>query len=148
MPKIEGYAIIFNSRSKDLGNFVEVIKPEAMNGIINKSDVLCLLDHEKSRGVLARATQGVGSLKLEVDSKGLKYTFEAPNTSLGMELIEGIKRGDIRTSSFAFSIGTDGQRWTELSNGMYLREITQFTEIHDVSPVYREAYNETSVKLI
>ncbi len=148
MAKVEGYAMVWNTRSVDLGGFYEVIKPSAMNGVINRSDVLCLLDHNKDKGLLARATYGTGSLTLAIDSKGLKYAFEPPDTSLGKEVTEGIRRGDIRTSSFAFTIGESGQQWTELADGMYLREITQFSEIFDVSPVYKEAYNSTSVKLI
>jgi phage head maturation protease len=53
---IEGYAIVFNKRSKDLGGFVEVIEPSAVDGILERADVLALLDHNMDRGVLARST--------------------------------------------------------------------------------------------
>lgn len=48
--------------------------------------MLCLLNHNEDRGVLARSNKGEGSLTLEIDEIGLKYTFEAPNTALGDEL--------------------------------------------------------------
>ena len=141
---VEGYALKFNKESRDLGGFVEVIEPEALDGILEQSDILCLLNHSEDRGVLARSKFGVGSLKLEVDNVGLKYRFEAPNTSLGDELLEGLKRGDITTSSFAFTIDSDV--WEKRSTG-YLRKITKFKELFDVSPVYKEAYPDTTVAL-
>jgi len=128
-----------------LGGFVEIIEPEAIEGILNKSDILCLLNHNEERGVLARSKYGNGSLILEVDDTGLKYKFDAPVTALGDELLEGLRRGDISTSSFAFTIESD--QWEKRSDGIYLRKITRFKELFDVSPVYKEAYPDTSVAL-
>lgn len=141
---VEGYAIVFNSDSNDLGGFTERINPEALEGVIEKSDVLCLLNHNEDKGVLARSKNGEGSLKLELDERGLKYSFEAPNTALGDELLEGLRRGDITTSSFAFTVGKDN--WEKRSDGTYLRTILNINELFDVSPVYRAAYDATSVK--
>ena len=81
---------------------------------------------------------------MQIDEKGLRYSFEAPNTSLGEELLEGLRRGDISTSSFAFTVGQD--KWTKRSDGCYLRTISNIKELYDVSPVYRAAYEATSVK--
>jgi uncharacterized protein len=142
---VEGYAIVFNKESRNLGGFTEIIEPEAIEGILDKSDILCLLNHSEERGVLARSKFGKGSLKLEVDDTGLKYRFETPATALGDELLEGLRRGDISTSSFAFTI--EGDKWEKRSNGTYLRKITKFKELFDVSPVYKEAYPDTSVAL-
>lgn len=141
---VSGYAIVFNSDSNDLGGFIERIDPNSLDGVVEKSDVLCLLNHNEDRGVLARSNKGEGSLTLEIDEIGLKYTFEAPNTALGDELLEGLRRGDISTSSFAFTVGKDS--WSKLENGSYLRTINSINELFDVSPVYRAAYDATSVK--
>ena len=143
--KVEGYASVFNSRSKDLGGFTEIIDPSAFEGVIERSDVLALLNHDQDRGVLARSRKGVGSLMLVIDERGLHYSFDAPHTALGNELIEGLKRGDISTSSFAFTVA--GEKWTKEEDGSYLRTITQIDKLYDVSPVYNEAYEDTSVAL-
>lgn len=143
--EVSGYAIVFNSDSNDLGGFIERIQPEALEGVIEKSDVLCLLNHNEDKGVLARSKYGEGSLRLEVDEIGLKYTFEAPNTALGDELLEGLRRGDINTSSFAFTVGSDN--WSKREDGTYLRTINSINELFDVSPVYRAAYDATSIKV-
>lgn len=142
---VEGYASVFNSKSKDLGGFTEIIDPSAFEGVIERSDVLALLNHDQDRGVLARSRKGVGSLTLSIDERGLKYSFDAPHTALGNELIEGLKRGDISTSSFAFTVS--GEKWTKEPDGTYLRTITQIDKLFDVSPVYNEAYEDTSVAL-
>lgn len=139
---VEGYALVFNSESNDLGGFTEVIDRNALQGVLEKSDVLCLLNHNEDKGVLARYNKGVGSLTLEVDDTGLKYTFQAPKTALGDELLEGLRRGDITTSSFAFVVDTD--KWEKRDDG-YLRTITHISELFDVSPVYKAAYSQTSV---
>ncbi len=72
---------------------------------------------------------------------GLKHLTQL----LGDELLEGLRRGDISTSSFAFTIGKD--TWTKKEDGSYLRTINSFKELFDVSPVYKEAYPDTSVAL-
>lgn len=140
---VEGYALVFGKESRDLGGFTEIIDPSSLEGVIDKSDILCLLNHNEEKGLLARSKFGKGSLSLSIDDTGLKYRFEAPNTALGNELLEGLKRGDITTSSFAFTIEND--KWEKRDNGTYLRRITKFKELFDVSPVYKEAYPDTSV---
>ena len=143
--KIVGYALKFNTLSNDLGGFVETIEPNALDGVLEQSDVLCLLNHDEKRGVLARWRKGKGSLNLSVDDIGLKYEFEAPNTALGSELLEGIKRGDIGASSFALQINED--RWQKLEDNKYKRVIKSFKTIYDVSPVYYPAYDTTDVSI-
>lgn len=142
---IEGYALVFDSESVDLGGFREVIHRSALQGVIEHSDVLCLLDHNQQRGVLARSRSGVGSLTLTVDEHGLKYHFEAPRTPLGDEVLEGCRRGDISASSFSFRVKT--QRWEKRSDGSILRHIDALETLYDVSPVYHPAYDATSVAI-
>lgn len=145
---IEGYGIIFNKESKVIeGRFKEIILPEAVDGIIDSSDVLALLNHNEDRGILARSKYGIGSMKLMVDNRGLKYSFLAPNTNLGDELIESIKRGDISTSSFSFTVNPQHIKMERRADGSVLRTIKKFEAIYDVSPVYREAYSDTTVAL-
>lgn len=145
--KVEGYALLFNKDSKPMwgGDLIERIAPTALDGVLEKSDVLCLMNHDESRGVLARYRMGEGSLSLVVDEKGLKYSFEAPNTALGDELVESLKRGDISESSFAFTVEKDN--WEKKEDGTYLRTIVQIGQLYDVSPVYYPAYEDTSVAI-
>ncbi|MBQ4008719.1 MAG: HK97 family phage prohead protease, partial [Muribaculaceae bacterium] len=47
--RIEGYALVFNSESRDLGGIIEVIEPSALEGVLDNSDVMCWLNHDSSR---------------------------------------------------------------------------------------------------
>ena len=142
---VEGYAIVFNSQSEDLG-FYETISPSAVTeDTINTSDVFCLFNHNPDK-VLARCRYGEGSLSLSIDEKGLKYSFQAPNTELGNELIEHIRRGEIDGSSFAFIVSADeGSEVWENINGTTHRTINKIECLVDVSPVWQPAYSATSV---
>lgn len=142
---IEGYGSVFNERSLDLGGFVEMIAPGAFDGVIERSDVKCYLDHNPEKGILARSRNGKGSLSLVVDEKGLRYEFDAPHTNLGDEVVEGLKRGDYSQSSFAFTV--DDEVWTKEADGSYLRTITKIGGLYDVSIVANPAYEGTSVAL-
>lgn len=141
--RIEGYALLFNKESNDLGGFKEVISRNALDGVLEQSDILALYNHEENK-VLARNTGGKGSLSLTIDERGLKYSFIAPLTPTGEEVYSAIQRGDLRNSSFAFTTTEEGQKW-EKRDGAYLRTITKFERLYDVSPVYRPAYQDTTV---
>jgi len=143
--KVEGYALVFNRKSTDLGGFTEVIDSNSLDGMLTKQDVLALLNHDESRGLLARYTRGKGSLELTIDGRGLKYSFDAPKTPLGDELIEGVTRGDINASSFGFT--TEKDEWKKLEDGNYERRILKFNQIFDVSPAYRAAYDDTNIQI-
>jgi HK97 family phage prohead protease/HK97 family phage major capsid protein len=140
---IEGYGSVFNKRSVDLGGFTEIIAEGAFDGVIENSDVKALLDHNPSRGILARSRNGEGSLSLSIDETGLKYSFDAPHTALGDEVIEGLNRGDYSQSSFAFTVAEE--TWTKEEGGSYLRTITKIGGLYDVSIVADPAYPDTSV---
>lgn len=140
---VEGYALLFNTTSRNLGGFVERIEPDAMNGVIEHSDIMAVLNHDNSRGILARSRFGVGSLTLSVDERGLKYTFSAPKTALGDECLEYLRRGDITQSSFAFTVAEDS--WAKQEDGTYVRTIRKFDRLFDVSPVFEPAYFGTDV---
>ena len=69
---IEGYAIVFNSLSNDLGGFREIIEQGAITEeLIKNSDIICLMNHDIKRGVVARSYHGRGSVKLEIGEHGL-----------------------------------------------------------------------------
>lgn len=140
---VEGYASLFNSRSVDLGGFTEVISEGAFDGVIERSTCLALMNHSQERGVLARSVKGKGSLKLNVDEKGLHFRFEAPKTTLGDELLEMISRSDMDSCSFAFTVEKD--HWEKEEDGTYLRHIDQIGKLYDISAVYSAAYPETSI---
>lgn len=141
---VEGMALVFDSLSQDLGGFREKISPSALDGVLERSDVLALLNHDRNQGILAVSIHGEGNLTLEKTETGLRYSFEAPNTPCGDRLVEELRNGNIKSSSFAFSVQKDS--WEKTENG-YIRTIEQFGELFDVSPVNNPAYTQTECAL-
>lgn len=142
---IRGTAVVTNSWSKDLGGFREMIRPEALTeALIKKSDVMLNIDHDPSK-VLARSKYGRGSLKLTRTERGLEFETEAPNTTLGNDLLEMIRRGDYSQCSFCFSLPKEGDVWYNNDAGELCREIKSFDRLYDVSVVYNPAYDATEV---
>lgn len=141
---VEGYAIRFNEESQNMG-FYETISPEAISEeTLKNSDIYAKLDH-RDDVILARSRFGEGSLHLELREDGVYYSFEAPNTAFGDELLEHIRRGEITTSSFAFSLAPEegAERWYR--NGETIkRTILKIDRLYDVSPVFEPAYLSTS----
>jgi len=151
--RIFGYAAKFNVESENLGNdeyqFREIITPGAFDEALN-DDVRALFNHDSSL-ILARSKNGEGSLKIGVDSVGLWYEFEAPDTQVGRDLMTSIARGDVDQSSFSFKIADDGEIWEERKNeegqSVLKRTITKVSRLFDVSPVTYPAYPDATVAL-
>ena len=144
--KVSGYGALFGSRSQNLGTtdcpMHEIILPGAFDGRLNDT-VLALFNHDQNL-ILARTAGGEGTLKLSVDNIGLRYEFEAAETTTGNDLLEGIRRGDIAGSSFAFTVAHGGDTWTPEGRGA-LRTIAKISRLFDCSPVVSPAYAETTV---
>lgn len=131
---VSGYAAVFDDIT-DIGYFKERIARGAFEGVM-QDDVRLLINHT---GVpLARTMNG--TLDLEVDDTGLRYTARLADTTEGRDLYKLIKRGDISQSSFAFTIADED--WDRKAN---LRTITRMGALLDVSPVTYPAYPTTTV---
>ena len=137
---LSGYAAVFNSESKDLGGFTEMISSTAFEGVIERSDVFAVLDHDRNK-VLARSKMGKGSLELNIDEKGLQFRFESPNTTLGNDVLSMVKRGDLTDASFCFTV--EDESWQKREDGSYLRTINKIGDLFDVAICYNGAYPES-----
>jgi HK97 family phage prohead protease len=139
---IGGYALKFNTWSEDLGGFKETISANSLNDT-NLDDVRCLVDHEPSQ-ILGRSTSR--TLSLAIDETGLKFECTLPNTTLARDIYENIKLGNVNQCSFGFILNSDGDEWMfDEENGIYMRTLTNFKELTDVSVVTYPAYRDTDV---
>jgi HK97 family phage prohead protease len=135
---IVGTATVFNS-AYDMGWYDEEMSAEVFaNSDMN--DVVALFNHDANM-VLARTKSG--TLKLNLTGNALEYSFEAPNTTLGNDLLEMVKRGDVYQSSFAFSV--EKEDWEEKGGGKPKRIIRSIKKVYDVSPVTYPANPDTMV---
>lgn len=143
---VEGYAAVFNSKTRigsERWGYDEIIMAGAFDEAIKTSDCRALFNHDADY-LLAR--QSSGTLSLNIDKKGLMYAFESPNTTIGNDILEMMSRGDLKESSFAFTV--EEEEWLEEVNGEttnYTRTIKKVKQLYDVSPVTYPAYADTSV---
>lgn len=81
-------------------------------------------------------------MSLSIEKDGLHYSFEAPHTQLGDELLNYIERGEICTSSFGFRLPIDGSgaEWSRNEKNELICHVTKIAELTDVSPVFEPAY--------
>jgi len=137
---LEGYAIVFNSESRDLGGFTEVVKENALDNALNRnSDVLALYGHDYAN-VLGR--QSAGTLKLDKDEKGIKFMLDLPNTQLGRDVYTLVERGDLRGNSFGFTVEKDS--WDKVGDKV-IRTIEQVKDLFEISIVSLPAYEATEL---
>lgn len=147
---IEGYAIRFNTVSEILYDkekrrfFREIIDREAINQeLIDNSDIKFLFNHDKER-LLARRNRGAGSLHVEVREDGVYFSFEIPNTSIGNDLKEMIRRNEVTTCSFAFTDG-DNIQWDFSDREIPTRVVKSVRGLFDLSAVFDAAYSQTEI---
>ncbi|KRL05839.1 phage major capsid protein [Liquorilactobacillus oeni] len=140
---LSGYAIVWNSPSKDLGGFTEVVTQQALDNV-DLSDVLMLNNHDYSQ-VLASVK--AGTLKLEPDEKGLHFEATLPNTSYANDVYEQVTAGNIDSCSFGFEVNDGSDTWTKDDDGNVTRTINAVKSLFDVSVVAVPAYDDTNVQV-
>src|ERR1039458_9167023 len=79
--QVQGYAIVWNSPSLDLGGFVEVCAPHMLDRTLKQShSILALRDHKQE---LLLGNTAAGTLELHTDATGLAYVITLPKTAIG-----------------------------------------------------------------
>lgn len=157
LPLITGYAAVFFRDGDPSTEFemwpadqygprvVERIMPTAFNRAIQEDDVRGLFNHD-SAVVLGRS--GAGTLRLSVDSIGLRYEIDPPDTTAARDLIQSLRRGDISGSSFAFVPRDTTRREVaaDTAAGKSAEYIIERNDVQlfDVGPVTFPAYSGAS----
>ncbi len=123
-----GYAAVFNSESEPLP-FRERIMPGAFDkSLRSRNDIRMYLNHDTGRVLASRRA---GTLRLTEDQHGLLVEADLPPTTDGRDLSILMKRGDVDSMSFGFSVPSGGDWWSEDGNTRELREV----RLHEVSVV-------------
>ncbi|MGM9923343.1 MAG: HK97 family phage prohead protease [Bacillus sp. (in: firmicutes)] len=139
---ITGYAVKWEMKSHTMGYFTrfrEQFKKGAFAESLNKEDQRALWSHDTSQ-VLGRTKNG--TLRLYEDDIGLRFELDLPNTTLGKDAYETIKRGDVDGVSFGFRMKKE--EWDEADLDNVTRTITQ-ADLFEISPVGFPAYPDSQV---
>lgn len=136
-----GYAAVFNSPSEPLP-FTETIREGAFSkSLRSRATIKMFLNHDST---LVLASTRSKTLKLTEDSKGLLAEAQLPDTTYARDLAVSMKRGDVDSMSFGFTVPSGGDRWSD--DGM-TRELRQI-KLHEVSVVTGfPAYPATSAQV-
>ena len=147
--RIIGYGAVY-CRDGDAGteyrlwtDAFERIMPGAFDQAI-KGDVRSLFNHDPNI-VLGRSVGDAATLRLSVDSTGLRYDVEPPDTALVRDqVLTPIKRGDVSGSSFMFH--PVRVKWGEEDRDGRTVEIRELHEVElfEVGPVVFPAYDSTT----
>ena len=134
---ISGYAIRYDEPSQPLEyGFREIIKPGAFNESLKKRNIVALHQHDDKQ--LLGSTQAK-SLRLEERQDGIYFELDLLETR--KELFELVKRGDLQSASFGFTV-TD-EKFNRNGNED-VREVRK-GELYEISLVHTPAYPTTSV---
>jgi HK97 family phage prohead protease len=133
---LHGYAAVYGVESHDLGGFRERIAPGAFSTVLD-GDVRALLNHDPSQ-VLGRSKSG--TLRLFDEQRGLRFEVDLPDSPLGENVREAVRRGDIDGASFRFVVDRDS--WDG-----DLRTVESVRELKDVTVATFGAYPAASVEL-
>ncbi len=133
---LHGYAAVYGAVSSDLGGFTETIAPGAFAAVLD-ADVRALLNHDPSQ-VLGRTRSG--TLRLADEQRGLRFEVDLPDSPLGENVREAVKRGDIDGASFRFVVGEE--TWDADK-----RTIVSVKDLQDVTVATYGAYPDASVEL-
>jgi HK97 family phage prohead protease len=86
-----------------------------------------------------------GTLRLEEDNYGLRVSADLPDTQAGRDAAYLIKRGDVDSMSFGFSVPKGGDEWIS-DNERVLRSV-RLIETSVVSfPAYSQTAGSTAVR--
>jgi len=131
----------WESLSQNLGGFQEQFVRGAFTNL--DEDIVATYNHNPS-AILGRTV--AGTLAVAEDDDGLRYEVSLPDTTVGRDLSESIRRGDVRGSSFEFVVEPGGEEWSKDEDGTDLRTVTS-ARLFQVGPVTNPAYSDTSVAL-
>lgn len=135
--RFSGYAAVFNSPSEPLP-FTEVIERGAFHKTLrSKNDVKFLWNHDS--GEILGSTRAK-TLALIEDERGLRVEGLLPNTSRGRDVAELLRRGDVDSMSFGFSVPAGGDDWSKDGSQRTLKSV----RLHEVSLVAFPAYPGTA----
>lgn len=154
---LTGYGAVFY-RADDPGTQCELytdvyerIMPTAFDSAMReKDDARGLFNHDINL-LLGRVSSG--TMRLSVDTVGLRYEIDPPENATGSNVVESVKRGDVTGSSFSFFPYTAKRGkvvWLEekLPDGrmITIREIHDL-ELVDVGPVTFPAYDSSTASM-
>jgi HK97 family phage prohead protease len=132
-----GYAAVFDSPSEPLP-FIERIQRGAFRkSLRSRNDIKFLWNHDTGEIL---GSSRAKTINLIEDDRGLRIEGTLPNTSRGRDVAELLRRGDVDSMSFGFSVPAGGDTWSDDGSERTLKSV----RLHEVSLVAFPAYPGTA----
>lgn len=119
---VEGYAIVYNALSSERRGGVHV---KLMPGSARFSKVVSATYHHQDDAVLG--TTRNNSLRLYPDSQGVRIQLDLPDTTLGRDVAELVRRGDLQGASFTMLNPPDQDAYFTNEAGKKICNVRSFT---------------------
>ena len=132
-----GYAALFDSPSEPLPFTERIAKGAFKRSLRSRNDIKFLWNHDS--GEILGSTRA-GTMSLVEDDRGLRVEGMLPNTSRGRDVAELLRRSDIDSMSFGFSVPQGGDTWSSDGSERTLKSV----RLHEVSLVAWPAYTATA----
>lgn len=141
--RLEGHAAVFGQMA-DVGSHYEEVGVTAFDVVMKDphDDPRALFNHDPSM-ILGR--KRAGTLRYSVDSEGLPFEVDLPDTTYAHDLRASMERGDVDQCSFAFL--PDLSTWHKAPDGKPLERQDSIRRLLDLSVVTYPAYGGTSAAL-
>lgn len=138
---IEGYAVVWNRYSSNLGGYVEQIDPNAFDDSLANDDQIASYNHDYA-AILGR--RSADNLVLTKDGTGLRYSITGDASDPDVARVAAkVRAGSVVGSSFTFRSMPDGEHWSYTTEGFPLVTVAR-AALYEVAPVVWPAYLATA----
>lgn len=149
MVQAMGYGAVFPSR--DAGSeywlddsLVEIIHPRAFDDTVREHDIIASMNHNLD---LLLGRTSAGTMRLSIDDKGLRYAIDLPDTSVGRDAAESLRRRDLNGSSISFvPLKQSFHEEKRGSKTVIVRTILK-ARLYELGPVALPAYTGTTAHM-
>ena len=138
---VEGYPIVYEQETVIGGWFREKVSKGAAGPAFARSDEILLFNHDSN---IPLARKSNGTLEATEDDHGVKIRADLSKSNAGPGVYTDIKSGLITGMSFAFNV--EREEWITPDEGLEIRDIKEFKQIFDYSPVTFPAYLQTEIQ--
>ena len=139
---LEYDAIVFNTRSRNVGGFYEIISPTAVRGA-DFSEWFAKKNHNTN---FMLGSSEAGTANYVITDTAVRASVLVGDSTIWADTMKEVERRELNHASFEFTVKEGGDSWeriTEDGKVKLVRTVTAIEKIYDMSPVNFPAYKDT-----
>ena len=143
---VDGLGVVYDREVEVWHKYYEKIRAGAFTKCLSKAGVEVKSYFNHNQNYVLSTTRSNPRLVLEDTADGLIFRSPIPNTTYGRDLVENLRRKNVRGASFSFTVPKGGDIVTRDENDCYHREIIEAV-IYEIGPVTNPAYHQTKANV-